>query len=614
MGRSPRARWLAFLDGGLTEEQRRLPSDVLRRFRVVVGAAGLLLVFNLLYLLTLVTYAVEARLAQGGVVLVSSAAFGLVLGLVRRFRSPDVPAFLLCVALSLAVVLATLAVDKPGAVTHAANMLVPLLTVYLLGPRRGFFFTCVFVFNTAFFHELYHSGFGRERPLSADGGVWMGNLTAAASLLLGWGLSWMHSASREESHEALEQALATVSESEAKLLSVIDSTDDVVLALDLEGRLVAANTSAKAVFPVLFGRQLQLGESFVDLAAPDTRELYRQQLERAVQGRREKTETTTFLGGRPLTVEVTFNPVRGGDGRVVGMTVFSRDITGRKDAEAQLGEMHRSLLDVSRQAGMAEVATGVLHNVGNALNSVNVSADVVVQRVRGSRISGLARAVELLKENASRLGAFLTEDARGRQLPAYLEALSTQLAQEREDVLTEMRRLGESVDHIKSVVSMQQQHARVAGVVERVEVPALIDDALRLLAVSFERLGIQLRREYSEVPPVQVDRHKLLQILVNLVSNARHALLESGREDKQLTLRVEGAGERLRIAVVDNGVGISPEHLARLFTQGFTTKKDGHGFGLHISALAAEELGGELTCESAGRGQGATFQLELPLK
>jgi two-component system, LuxR family, sensor kinase FixL len=613
MGRSPGARGLRFLDGWLTEEQRQLPSDVLRRFRVVVGAAGLLLVFNLLYLLTLVAYAVEARLAQAVVVLVSSLAYALVLVLSRWFRSPDVPAFVLCAALTLGVVLATLAVDHPAAVTHSANMLVPLLTVYLLGPRRGFFFTCVFVVNSAFFHTLVHSGFGRERAVLADGGVWMGNLTAAASLLLGWGLSWLHGTSREESHLALERALETVRESESKLLSVIDSTDDVVLALDLEGRLVAANSAARGVFLALFGRELRLGEPFLELATPDTRELYRRQLERAVRGRREKTETTTVLGGQSRTVEVTFNPVRGGDGRVVGMTVFSRDITERKDAEAKLGEMHRSLLDVSRQAGMAEIATGVLHNVGNALNSVNVSADVVVQRVRGSRIPGLARAVELLKENASRLVPFLTEDPRGQQLPAYLEALSTQLAQEREEVLAEMRRLGESVDHIKNVVSMQQQHARVAGVVERVEVPALIDDALRLLAVSFERLGIQLRREYAEVPPVQVDRHKLLQILVNLVSNARQALLESGREDKQLTLRVERAGERLRIRVTDNGVGIAPEHLSRLFTQGFTTKKEGHGFGLHISALAAEELGGDLTCESAGRGQGATFRLELPL-
>ena len=181
-------------------------------------------------------------------------------------------------------------------------------------------------------------------------------------------------------------------------------------------------------------------------------------------------------------------------------------------------------------------------------------------------------------------------------------------------MLLELQSLKKNVDHIKSVVSMQQQHARFAGVLERVEVPGLLDDAMRLHAVSFERLGIQMRREYgAPVSAVMVDRHKLLQILVNLLGNARHALVESGREDKRLTLRVARVGERLRISVADNGVGIAPENQQRLFTQGFTTKKDGHGFGLHISALSAEELGGALKCESEGPGKGATFTLELPL-
>ncbi len=118
------------------------------------------------------------------------------------------------------------------------------------------------------------------------------------------------------------------------------------------------------------------------------------------------------------------------------------------------------------------------------------------------------------------------------------------------------------------------------------------------------------------MPPILVDRHKLLQILVNLLSNARHALMESGREDKVLTLRIEPGArqDRLRIAVSDNGVGIPAENLHRLFSQGFTTKKSGHGFGLHISALAAAEMGGTLTCESAGSGHGATFSLELPVR
>jgi signal transduction histidine kinase len=177
-----------------------------------------------------------------------------------------------------------------------------------------------------------------------------------------------------------------------------------------------------------------------------------------------------------------------------------------------------------------------------------------------------------------------------------------------------VRTLQKSVEHIKSVVSMQQEHARFSGVVERLELAGLLDDALRLHAVAFERLGIQVRREYADAPQVKVDRHKLLQVLLNLLSNARQALLESGRPDKLLTIRVERtAMERLRIAVADNGVGISPDDAPRLFTQGFTTKKDGHGFGLHISALAAAEMDAFLSCASEGRGQGATFTIELPI-
>jgi len=263
---------------------------------------------------------------------------------------------------------------------------------------------------------------------------------------------------------------------------------------------------------------------------------------------------------------------------------------------------------------MAEIATGVLHNVGNTLNSVNVSVNLVVERLRATRAAGLERAVALLRENAHQLCVFLSEDPRGQRLPSYLEALSLQLSQERATVLEEMRRLGESVDHIKSVVSMQQRHARISGVLEHVAVPSLIDDALRLHAVSFERLGIVLRREYGNpVPSVLVDRHKLLQILVNLLSNARHALLEREVKDRQLTLKVARAGARLNISVSDNGVGIAPEVLHRLFTQGFTTKRDGHGFGLHISALAAREMGGHLSGVSEGQSRGATFTLELPL-
>ncbi|OJH40347.1 sensor histidine kinase [Cystobacter ferrugineus] len=294
---------------------------------------------------------------------------------------------------------------------------------------------------------------------------------------------------------------------------------------------------------------------------------------------------------------------------------LERDIKARKEAEAKLGELHRTLLDVSRQAGMAEIATGVLHNVGNTLNSLNVSAGVVTDRLRSPRLSKLVQATRLLREHAADPAAFLTTDSRGMMLPEYLGAVSEELVAEREALLAEMNVLGECVEHIKAIVSMQQQHARPGGIMERVQVPQLIDDALRLHARSLDQQGIEVRCEYAEVPPILVDRHKLLQILLNLLSNARHSLMEKRTPDKHLTIRVgfSAGGARLCLEVADNGVGIAPENLARLFTQGFTTKKSGHGFGLHISALAAEEMRGRLSATSTGPEQGATFTIELPL-
>ncbi|HZI02674.1 MAG TPA: ATP-binding protein, partial [Archangium sp.] len=316
-----------------------------------------------------------------------------------------------------------------------------------------------------------------------------------------------------------------------------------------------------------------------------------------------------------VELELTVSPVWGEQGEVAKLTVFGRDVTARKVAETRLSELHRGLVDASRQAGMAEVATGVLHNVGNTLNSVNVSASLVAERIRTLRVSNLEKAVRLLREHEAQLGTFLTADPRGRQLPAYLGALTTQLIQDKEAVLAELQALCDGVEHIRIVIGMQQQYARFSGVVEEVSLPEIIDGALRLQAASFGRAGIEVRREYAAVPPVWVDRHKLLQILLNLLSNARYAVKESGRPDGCLTIRVvPGEAGRLCIIVTDNGVGIAPEHVPLLFTHGFTTKKDGHGFGLHTSALAAEELGGSLSCASTGRGHGATFTLELPIR
>jgi signal transduction histidine kinase len=284
-----------------------------------------------------------------------------------------------------------------------------------------------------------------------------------------------------------------------------------------------------------------------------------------------------------------------------------------RERTEQLEQAHVKLIEASRKAGMAEVATGVLHNVGNVLNSVNVSATLVADSVSKSKISGLSRAAALLKERELDLGTYLSSDPRGKLLPDYLLQLSEHLQIDQEASIKELNFLRKNIDHIKVIVAMQQSFATASGVEQSVDVRELLEESLRMDMSSLVRHGVEVVHEVDDVPPIMLDKHKALQILVNLVSNARRACSDSGRADKRLTLRLTSGDDRVRLSVADNGAGIPAENLTRIFNHGFTTRKDGHGFGLHSGALAARELGGSLLAHSDGVGLGATFTLELPL-
>jgi PAS domain S-box-containing protein len=327
-----------------------------------------------------------------------------------------------------------------------------------------------------------------------------------------------------------------------------------------------------------------------------------------------KVERMTVLDGSVRWNLTDKMPWRDGDGKIIGTFGVSKDITALKKAEEQLAEVHRQLLDTSRQAGMAEVATGVLHNVGNVLNSVNVSATLISDHLRQSKIGNVAKLRDLLRANEGNLAAFFTMDPRGRQLPAFLDALSSHLAGEQAELLKELDSLRKNIEHIKDIVAMQQSYAKVSGVTETVPLDDLVEDAVRMNAGALSRHDVHLVRDYQARPLVNTEKHKVLQILVNLIRNAKYACEESGRSDKRIEMRITERPGSVAISVIDNGVGIAPENLTRIFAHGFTTRKHGHGFGLHSGALAAKELGGSLTAASEGLGCGATFTLELPVK
>ncbi len=279
------------------------------------------------------------------------------------------------------------------------------------------------------------------------------------------------------------------------------------------------------------------------------------------------------------------------------------EVAERTAAENELKRVQGQLIETSRQAGMAEVATGVLHNVGNVLNSVNVSATLVSDSLKKSQGVGLGKAVALMREHELDLGTFITNDPQGKQLPLYFGQMAEYLAAERQSMLKEMGVLRTNIEHIKDIVAMQQSYAKVSGVTEIVNIADLVEDSLRMNVGALERHDVEIVREFQAVPPLAIDKHKVVQILVNLIRNAKYACEESGRPDKRLTIGVTNAGRRF-----------PPENLTRIFNHGFTTRKSGHGFGLHSGAIAAKEIGGFLKAESDGVDRGATFTLELPVQ
>jgi C4-dicarboxylate-specific signal transduction histidine kinase len=248
------------------------------------------------------------------------------------------------------------------------------------------------------------------------------------------------------------------------------------------------------------------------------------------------------------------------------------------------------------------------------LNSVNVTANVLAEQAERSRVVNLSKLAVLIDQHQQNIAAFLNDDPRGKQIPNYLAKLAEHLLAERDFALKELAALRSNIDHIKGIVTMQQSYSKVSGVKEPAHLVDLLEDALRINGTSLQRHDIEIVRDYADVPALNTERHKILQILVNLVRNAKDSCKASARPDRRITLRVASSDGRITASVIDNGVGIAPENMTRIFAHGFTTKKDGHGFGLHSGALAAKDLGGALVAFSDGVDRGAVFTLELPLQ
>jgi len=291
------------------------------------------------------------------------------------------------------------------------------------------------------------------------------------------------------------------------------------------------------------------------------------------------------------------------------------DINKDKQAEEKIRELNQKLLVTARRAGMSEVATSILHNIGNILNSSNISINVLKENINQSYYPKIIALCSMLQAHRYDMASYLVNDEKGKIIPEYLTALMQRMEQEWERNSTEVNSIDQDLQHIKTIVAMQQIVSGVDGVKEKIYIPELIETALQMSTNKSQERAITFKKFYVDNAYIVTDKSKLLQILVNLIQNAKDAVANNSNEKSPEIIFVvdEYASDKISILVEDNGVGILAENLTRIFSFGFTTKKNGHGFGLHSCALSAQDMGGALRAESKGMGEGAKFIVTLPI-
>lgn len=352
----------------------------------------------------------------------------------------------------------------------------------------------------------------------------------------------------------------------------------------------------------------------VSLPEPRTRKTYRGGILPLLDASKQQVGSLVIM--KNITQQAAELRKMAGIFLVVGFMVGGTLFTVCYVYVTSLRNVSKKLIETAHQAGKAEIATSVLHNVGNVLNSVNVSASLIQDNILKSSATNLTKAIDIMEQHLDHIGDYVSQDDRGKHLPQFLIDVSHQISTEEDTILDEVNSLIRNIDHIKAVVASQQKNAKGAsGIIEELSLVELLEDAININTASMERHAVKITRQFDDIGLIVSDKQLLLQIIVNLISNAKYACMASGNTNHQLTVRLQRKGkDRVLIVVQDNGMGITPENLTKIFAHGFTTRKEGHGFGLHSAILAAAELGGSLVATSDGPGTGAIFTLEIPYR
>ncbi len=419
---------------------------------------------------------------------------------------------------------------------------------------------------------------------------------------------------------ARKQAETELKESEEKYRLLAENVNDVIWIRDQDLKMMYVSPSVERLkgFTVAEEMNRSIEESLTPESLKLSVSLFDNELEKEKTGkadpaRRIAIDLEAFCkDGSTKWLENNISIVRDEYGVATSVLGVYRDVTERKKAEAELAGLNKRLVEAANEAGRADIAASVLHNVGNILNSVLTSNKTIKDALTGSKIKGFEKANALLKENIDNIEDFIVNNPKGKKLLEYYIKLEEVLKEENEYLSEHSDRLSEKIDLIKDVVVAQQAYASGFSQTEEIDLKKIIEDALTIQSLSISNHSIDIVKKYEEVLPVNVQKAKFIHVLVNLLTNSKAAMADNDTENKTITISLNREGKNVRLKISDTGCGISEEELKKIFTHGFTTKKDGHGFGLHSCANYMTEMGGTMWAESDGKGKGASFVLEFP--
>lgn len=281
----------------------------------------------------------------------------------------------------------------------------------------------------------------------------------------------------------------------------------------------------------------------------------------------------------------------------------------------ELVKANRQLAENARQAGMAEIATEVLHNIGNVMNSANTSANMMVKIVNEDLNNRAVHYLDqLVRENQHHLGQWLDTDPKGLKVLPSLHQLCPILSESREAFFEESRIFASQLEHIREIVSAQSRLGDPLHVEDYFEIEAAVKSVIKMQGPIIRGIKLSVVNLMDRDIFLKASKSDFFQVMTNLLKNACEALHSSETDEAwEIQVRLYTAANMACIDVIDNGCGMDQATMDHLFQHGFTTKNTGHGFGLHYCRKAVQQMGGNLEAFSLGFGQGATMTLRAPI-